>query len=118
MQSHSNYNDQEHRPPLSGLNAFIRLLLGLALSAFGSFVILTVLIKLKEFIEKPENLKIYLSLVPEEEKLRTMMYQGQAIVLAPAYFHYMSYGVCIAILMVAGFLGGSLLKRGIWLIVP
>jgi hypothetical protein len=110
-----NYTPHE---PLSGLNAFIRLILGLALSLFGSYVVIIVLLKFKEILENPENLKIYLALVPQEEKLRTVMFQGQPLVLAPATFHYFAYGICILILMSAGILGGSLLKRGISLIVP
>ena len=101
-----------------GLNAFIRLLLGLALSLGGSYIILNVLLKVKQTMDNPELMKIFLTLLPDDPKLRTIVYQGQDIILPVASFHYFSYGFCILLFLVAGMLGGSLLKRGIWLLVP
>lgn len=119
MNVHSNYsNDSYRQPPLSTLNASIRLLMGLALSVGGSCVILMVLLKVKEAYDNPELLKVFLALVPEEPKLRTVIYNNQEIILPLASFHYFSYGICIMLFMVAGMLGGSLLKRGIYLLVP
>lgn len=120
MMHQSNYQEKvyEQKEPLSFMSALIRLVFGMGLSLCGSYVILQTLLKLKTFFENPEALKVFLALVPEDPKLRTVMYQGSEIILPLASFHYFSYGICVLLMMVAGMLGGSLLKRGIWLLVP
>lgn len=120
MNTHSAYMEREQyqSPPLSLLNTLVRIILGIGLSLAGSYVICTVLFKIKEFSQDPAAMKVFLSLAPEDPVLRTLVYQGQDIILPPATFHYFAYGIAVMLLAVAGLLGGSLLKRGICLLVP
>lgn len=115
----SNSENYKHsKEPLSGFTAFIRLILGLALSAAGSYVIFQVLIKIRDTLQNPESLTIFNTLLPADPAMRTIVFKGEEIILPLASFQYFSYGICILLFVVAGMLGGSLLKRGIWLLVP
>lgn len=109
---------EHHYPPYSRATTVIRAIFGMGLTSFGAYVIVQVLLKVKEAFENPEILNVFLRLVPEDPALRAMTFGDQQIVLPLLSFHYVSYGLSIALLFVAGLLGGSLLKRGIYLLVP
>ena len=119
MDAHTSFGAEPYqREPLSALTVVIRLLLGLALSAAGSYVIFLVLFEIKAAYENPEVLNLLLRLVPDDPALRTLVLQGQEVILPLAAFNYLSYCFAVLLLFVAGLLGGMLLKRGISLIVP
>lgn len=90
---------------------------GMAISTCGLTVILGAIWKLKELFQNPELLKIYLALVPEEEKVRTLIVGDQSIIIPAVVFHYGAYGIALFILFIGGMLGSSLLKRGVSLLV-
>lgn len=116
-QHHSQVQQAEYRPPLSLLTVIIRLVMGIGLSVAGSYVIALVILKVRDTFYNPETLNGFLVLVPQDPVLRTMSYNGQEIILPLASFHFFTYALALMLFIVAGFLGGSLLKRGISLLV-
>ncbi|MCO6429507.1 MAG: hypothetical protein J5J00_01510 [Deltaproteobacteria bacterium] len=107
---------EPHHPKSS--RRYFANIVGAVLVGFGSFVMYQVLVKLRDFIEAPENLKVFLALVPEDPLLRTMVVGEQSIVLPVIAFHYAAYFICIFLLFLAALVGGRLLINGISLIVP
>lgn len=97
---------------------YVSNIIGAILVGFGSYVMFEVLVKIRAFIEQPENLKIFLALVPEDVALRSMMIGDQTIVLPIIAFHYAAYFVCAFLLFLAALVGGRLLLNGITLLVP
>lgn len=106
-----------HTEQPSRTRTFFCAFTGMAISAAGLTVVLDVIWKIKQLFDKPELLKLFLVLVPEEEKVRTLVVDQQNIILPTLAFHYGAYGLCLFILLIGGLLGSALIKHGIKLLV-
>lgn len=92
---------------------FLRSAIGTALTAFGIYVEFEVLMRAKVLYDTPEAFKSFLILVPEDPAIRTMTIDSQNLIFPMAGMQYLSYGLAISLLVVAGFIGGIFLRRGL-----